>query len=119
MSSGWHHSEETKARMKEMRKGTLNSNWKGGVKMVDGYKYLWAPQHPHATKEGYVAEHRLVMEKCIGRFLGIKEVVHHIDGNKLNNKPENLMVLSSTGSHFIKMHLKGRDIFGRFLKWRA
>jgi len=95
--------------------GNLNPNWHGGYKMLDGYKYIWTPKHPNATKEGYVVEHRLVMEKIIGRFLNGKEVVHHIDGNKLNNSETNLTLFLSAGDHFIKAHLKNRDCRGRFL----
>lgn len=61
------------------------------------------------NKKGYVKyygrhEHRIVAEKKIGRKLMKGEVVHHIDGDKRNNKPDNLMVLSSQSEH-IKLHL--------------
>lgn len=95
--------------------GHLNPHWRGGQKMPDGYKYIWCPSHPNATKEGYVAEHRLVMENSIGRLLDRKEVVHHADGNKLNNSPANLVLMQSTGKHFILAHFKHRDLFGRFM----
>ena len=39
-------------------------------------------------------EHRAVAEQMLGRPLTSKDVVHHIDGNKHNNAPENLQVLS-------------------------
>lgn len=44
-------------------------------------------------------EHRVVAEEVIGRPLQPGEVVHHIDGNKKNNDPSNLMVLPSQGDH--------------------
>ena len=44
-------------------------------------------------------EHRLVIEGQVGRTLLSDEVVHHIDGNKLNNAPENLSLLSGQGEH--------------------
>ena len=40
-------------------------------------------------------EHRIVAEKKLGRYLRSDEVVHHIDGNKTNNSPDNLIVLSN------------------------
>ena len=43
--------------------------------------------------------HRVVAEHILGRTLLPGEVVHHIDGNKRNNKPSNLMVFSSQGDH--------------------
>lgn len=43
--------------------------------------------------------HRVVAESMLGRHLIPGEVVHHIDGDKRNNSPENLMVFSSQSEH--------------------
>ena len=50
------------------------------------------------NKEGMIYEHILIAEQMLGRPLESKEVVFHIDGNKLNNKPENLKVFKNKGT---------------------
>lgn len=54
------------------------------------YNYAVVKEHPCATASGYVLEHRVVMENFLGRLLGPDEVVHHRDGNKKDNRIENL-----------------------------
>lgn len=49
-----------------------------------------SPLHPAATKAGYVVEHRLVMEAQLGRLLHPDENIHHKNGVKADNQPENL-----------------------------
>jgi hypothetical protein len=58
--------------------------------------------------------HRWVVEKNINRKLKLNEIVHHIDGNKLNNSFENLKVFSSQDEHQ-KLHNK-QNIQNFFLK---
>lgn len=60
--------------------------------------------------------HRRVMERIIGRTLGYNEVVHHIDGNKLNNDPANLTVM--TRSEHAKLHSNQGD-YNRMLSTEA
>ena len=74
-----------------------------GVMYTGGYRYIYIPMHPNCECKGYVREHVLVMEQILGRYLLIGECVHHIDGNKLNNIPENLELFNSLSSH-IKHH---------------
>lgn len=77
-------------------------NWKGGKNIARGYVRIHASDHPNNCN-GYVFEHRLVMEKHIGRHLLPGEVIHHINGIRTDNKIENLKLLSSNGDH-IKLH---------------
>ena len=55
---------------------------------------IHSPDHPNATVTGYVFEHRLVWERVNGRLLLPTEVVHHVDGDKRNNCPENLVAMT-------------------------
>ncbi len=63
-----------------------------------GYVKIKIVSHPFVDCEGYVLEHRLVMEEHLGRYLWPWEVVHHIDENKRNNTIENLLVMDP-GEH--------------------
>ena len=75
--------------------GENNKSWKGG-KHTDkkGYVLLYKPDHPHHVND-YVLEHRLIMEKKIGRYLTKEETVHHKNGIKSDNRIENLELWSS------------------------
>jgi hypothetical protein len=60
-----------------------------------GYEYFMDKDHPLASPQGRVYYHRHVASIKIGRWMEYNEVVHHIDGNKKNNSPENLEVLQN------------------------
>ena len=51
--------------------------------------------------------HRMVMEEHLGRSLGRKEVIHHVDLNTSNNEISNLMLFDGTGDH-MRYHAKIR-----------
>ena len=57
-------------------------------------------------------EHRVVAEQMLGRKLKLGEVVHHIDGNKRNCDPENLMIFSCQAEH-LEWHLMLDDKYAR------
>ena len=58
-----------------------------------GYVRVYAPMHPEANTWGYVYEHRLIAEQMIGRRLNDNEVVHHKNGKRWDNSPNNLKVM--------------------------
>lgn len=121
---GWHHTEKTKNKIRnsqigrkfsdshiknmrearlnkhysketEFKRGQLHSMWKGGrIFNSKGYVYVRSENHPNKNYHGYVAEHRLVMEKHIGRYLTKDEVVHHMNGIKTDNRIDNLKLMS-------------------------
>ncbi len=80
------------------KKGVRPSNYKGFTnthgKNADGYILIFLPEHPYTNSQGYVREHRLVMEKHIGRYLTPEEIIHHKDFNKTNNSIENLQIMT-------------------------
>lgn len=87
-------------------RGSRSSTWKGGAFVFpDGYVSVTMPDHPRTHANGYVFEHRLVMERHLGRRLTRAEVVHHINGDRRDNRIGNLRLMSR-GEH-AALHLKG------------
>jgi len=79
---------------------------KAKMRMLNGYRVVHMPEHPRSMTSknwlGYVYEHRVVAEKFMGRPLRKKEVVHHLDGDRANNRADNLLVLEN--SQHTKLH---------------
>lgn len=83
--------------------GPLAAGWKGGRrKDSHGYVSVYSVDHPNGKKISrrgrYVFEHRLVMEKHLGRYLEPWEIVHHINGARDDNRLVNLELLPE-GEH--------------------
>jgi len=76
---------------------------RGWKKHSCGYILIRALNHPFADKQGYVRRSRLVAEKYLNRYLTKKEVVHHINGDITDDRPENLYVFPSSQAH-LKFH---------------
>lgn len=85
--------KRTKTQMRSRANyGPKNGSW-NGRRTTDG-KYMLVRVGTH-----YVPEHRVVMEKMVGRPLDPKEVVHHKNGNPQDNRPENLVLFSDNATH--------------------
>jgi hypothetical protein len=74
------------------RTGVRCNAWKGGRFISRCYVCIYLPKHPMSNKAGYALEHRIIMSKNINRFLSKDEIVHHKDGNKMNNNINNLEI---------------------------
>lgn len=89
--------------------GPKHPNWNGGRTVdVEGYIRIKMWKHPYHDSRGYIKEHRLVMENKIGRYLRPDEDVHHINGNRQDNRIDNLQLLSH-GEHNRHHKLKNKS----------
>lgn len=88
--------------------GDRHPGWKGGRTIdKDGYVLVYAPDHPDCNSNGYIREHRLVMERHLGRRLLPTEVVHHDEEGKECNELRNLKLYETNGAHLAET-LKGK-----------
>jgi HNH endonuclease len=99
-----------KTHFSSFRSGEKHPQWKGGIR-IDGNGYMMkrVPAHPYAHNS-YVAEHRLVMENYLGRYLLSNEMIHHKDGNIRNNNIENLELMNK--SQHLSLHRRNGDCVG-------
>lgn len=73
--------------------------WKGGTHINEGYRYIFKPEHPYAKKSGYIAEHRIVLENFLKRYLTKKEMPHHVNHIRNDNRLVNLMLFTDRSNH--------------------
>jgi hypothetical protein len=107
LPKGFKHSDATKKKMRE----NSSRYWLGKTRNLplfkngrtlhsSGYMMLFVKNHPFGYKTStrlkgkYIFEHRLTMEKHIGRYLNSNEIVHHRNGKKTDNRIENLEVIT-------------------------
>ena len=88
------------------RIGSKSSNYKGG-EIFNGYRII-------SIKKRRVFEHRAIMERKLGRPLVAHEVVHHMNHNRLDNRPENLSVLSNAAH--ASLHAQRWTVAGRKIR---
>ena len=81
------------------RIGAGNPNWKGGLALTSAYIRRHVPDHPRADSWGYVDEHVLVAERALGKYLPTGAVVHHVNVDRRNNAPTNLVICENQTYH--------------------
>jgi len=100
--------------------GENHWNWRGGRYInkgkYKGYMMVWVDPNsvyaPMRDARGYAPEHRIVMATHLGRCLGSWEIVHHKNGDKLDNRIENLE-LTTNGAHCTAHHKGYKDGFAQ------
>ncbi len=90
------------------QKGKLNNHWKGGSYVdAEGYVLVHTPEHPNAQANGYIRRARLTLSQHLGRPLISFEIAHHKNGDRADDRVENLEL--RTASQHSKNH--------RIAKW--
>ena len=89
-------------------------NWRGGrIRRPRGYIMIWEPNHPLAGRDGYVLEHRKVVFDA-GIEIPLDHHVHHINGDRADNRLENLSVHACPDHH--RMHV-GDTVQNQYGEW--
>lgn len=91
--------ESTKEKLRAKNRCNGSAKWSGGHHLSSGYIKVKSHGHHRADRQGYVYEHILVVEATIGREISATEAIHHINGNRTDNRLENLYLFPSKSAH--------------------
>lgn len=95
--------------------GEKNGRWKGGINIdKDGYILVKKRDHPHCDPRGYVRQHRFVYEEYHKCCLLRCSVIHHKNGNKQDNRIENLQLISKKEHDRMEGNIRRDPNTGRF-----
>lgn len=98
----------------KLRKPRRRGMYKGIVK-IGKYLYVYMPSHPNAiSKKRYVALHRLIFEWKMNLKLPKGFVVHHFNGDTLDNQPQNLIGMTAKEHNKITAKNRNKDKYGKF-----
>jgi hypothetical protein len=91
--------------------GENNPNWNGGKTIrPDGYVHVLVDGYHHRKNDrGYVMEHIMVVESVIGKEFKHPNRIHHINGNRSDNRKENLVVCEDERYHQL-LHTRTRAL---------
>lgn len=80
--------------------------------MADGYVQVHRPDHPRSSRDGYVYEHILVASQAMGKPVPDYADVHHVNGDKTDNRPQNLVVCSRSYHQILHKRTKALEETG-------
>ncbi len=85
-----------------------HNKWAGGIELDShGYRCVRLPDHSRANPRGYVKEHIVVAENALKHPLPVNAVVHHVNGERSDNRPCNLVVCENQAYHLL-LHQRQR-----------